>query len=148
MAQRGRKSAASLAIVASLNDVRPEPPPELTGAQAAEWRAVTAALPAGWFRREQYGLLAAYCQHASAARLLAMMIDSFQAPWLADPDGLARYDKLLAMRERETKSMASLATKMRLTQQARYMPNAAARATANSRTSPAPWEGSEIEAGR
>jgi hypothetical protein len=38
---------------------------------------------------------------------------------------------MLAIRERETKAMASLATKMRLTPQSRYLPTTAARAVAN-----------------
>jgi hypothetical protein len=45
------------------------------------------------------------------------------------------------MRERETKAMASLARKMRLTPQSRYMPNTAARATADAGTGgKRPWE--------
>ena len=40
-----------------------------------------------------------------------------------------QYDKLLSMRDRETKAMGSLATKLRLTNQARYTPQAAATAS-------------------
>jgi hypothetical protein len=141
MAQRGRKSAASLAIVSAITESLPPAPDCLTDDQKAEWESITASLPAGWFKREQYGLLAAYCQHATAAKLLARMIDTYHPAWLAEPAGLARFDKLLGMRERETKAMAALATRMRLTQQARYQPAGAARATANTGTGKSrPWE--------
>jgi hypothetical protein len=124
MAQRGRKSAQALAIVRPITDHRPPPPEGLTDQQADEWRAIVGRMPSGFFSREMFGLLAAYCQHSSAAQVLAGLIDSFQPEWLVDPDGLARYDK------------------MRLTPQSRYMPNTAARAVANAGTSSGkrPWE--------
>jgi hypothetical protein len=141
MAQRGRKSAQALAIVRPITEHRPPPPEGLTEQQADEWRAIVGRMPSGFFSREMFGLLGAYCQHASAARVLAGLIDTFRPEWLVDPDGLARFDKLLAMRERETKAMASLATKMRLTPQSRYMPATAARAVANAGTGgKRPWE--------
>ena len=63
-------------------------------------------------------------------RRIAGLVDAFETEWLADPDGLVRYDKLLAMADRESKVIASLATKMRLTPQSRYQPNTAARQVA------------------
>jgi hypothetical protein len=141
MAQRGRKSAEALAIVRPITDHRPPPPDGLTEQQADEWRAIVGRMPSGFFSREMFGLLAAYCQHFSAARVLAGLIDSFKSEWLVDPDGLARFDKLLGMRERETKAMMSAATKLRLTPQSRYMPVGAARAVANAGAGgKRPWE--------
>jgi hypothetical protein len=42
MAQRGRKSAASLSIVSVLGNERPAPPDDLTEEEAEEWRAIVA----------------------------------------------------------------------------------------------------------
>jgi hypothetical protein len=134
-----RKSAASLAVVVGITEHRPDPPEGLTEEQATLWRGIVKRMPSGWFQIEQQGLLAAYCQHASAARMLALFIDSFKREWLPDPDGLARFDKLLAMRERETRALASIATRLRLTPQSRYRPEKAATSTANT-TVQKPWD--------
>jgi hypothetical protein len=140
MGVRGPKSAASLAVVRSLADARPAAPASLTEPQGDTWRAIVNRMPADWFRVETHGLLAAYCQHASAAVAMAGMIDSFQPEWWRDDDGLKRFDKLLAMRERETKAMASIATKLRMTPQARYTPHGAATAAKKPGGARAPWE--------
>src|SRR4051812_44557753 len=118
--QRGRKSAASLAVVTSLPGQRPEPPAELTAEQAEEWRAVGATRRADWFSGNNQELLVAYCRHIVLTRRVSEQIDRFDPAWMADDDGLKRFDKLGAMLERHTRTIASLATRMRLTQQSRY----------------------------
>lgn len=114
--KRGRKSAASLAVVTGgLSIPRLEPPEDLTDEQVHEWRAVVDRLPADWFPRETQALLAQYCRHVVAARRVAQLIERCEA---ADDFDLAEYDKLLHMQEREGRAMTSLATKMRISQQA------------------------------
>jgi hypothetical protein len=141
MAQRGRKSAASLAIVTPIADHRPAPPEGMTAEQAAEWTAIVRRLPVGYFPRECHGLLAAYVKHLATFRLLSESIDAFQGAWLADDDGLKRYGDLLALREREGRAMSSLATRLRITPQSRYHPRTAGVAAADAGTGrPKPWE--------
>src|SRR3954451_18956821 len=122
MAQRGRKSAASLTVatVTGLPGQRPQPPDELTDEQAEVWRAVVATKPADWFQPDTHPLLTQYCRHTVAARVLARQIDGMDPACLADEDQLRRYEKLLAMRERESRAINALARGMRLTQQSRY----------------------------
>lgn len=120
MRQRGRKSAASLTVVStsSLEVVkRPEPPEELTDEQAHEWRAIVNRLPAEWFPRETHGILAQYCRHLVAARMVAQLVERVQESETLDLD---EYDKVLKLQEREGRALSSLATRMRLTQQATY----------------------------
>lgn len=117
---RGRKSAASLEVVTAVGGVvsaiqRPEPPPELTDEQSHEWRAVVNRLPAEWFPRETHGLLAQYCRHVVAARRIAQLIAEFEA---RDEIDVEQYDRLLKMQEREGRAISSLATRMRISQQA------------------------------
>jgi hypothetical protein len=141
MAQRGRKSAAALAIVTRLTDHRPPPPEGLTKAEAEEWRAIVGRLPSSWFPRECHCLLEAFVKHASSFRLLSASIDAFDPIWLARDDGLARYGQLLAMREREGRAMSSLATRLRITPASRYHPTTAARAAADAGGGGVkPWE--------
>lgn len=118
MGIRGRRSSASLSVVPSDGVVvirRPSPPRELTDEQASEWRAVVDQLPAEWFPRETHGLLAQYCRHVVAARRVAQLVDAAEAADFVDVEG---YDRLLKMQEREGRAMSSLATRMRISQQA------------------------------
>src|SRR5690606_15281507 len=121
MAQRGRKSAAALSVVSQLpGQRRPEPPDELTDEEAADWRDVVNRLPPDWFPAETHGLLVQYCRHVVKARVIAGLIQEFDISWASTDEGLARYDKLTQMAEREGRALSSLATRMRLTQQSRY----------------------------
>ena len=138
----GRKSAASLAVVANLpaSLQRPEPLTDLTDAQAEEWRAVVGRMPLGWFTRETHQVLATYCRHVVNARHLAAMLADFDPSWMTEDDGLKRYDKLLAMADREGKAVASTATKLRLTPQSRYQPDRAATAVSKAGAEEKPWQ--------
>jgi len=141
MAQRGRKSAASLAVVRPITDHRPSPPEGLTEEQAAEWTAITRRLPAGHFPRECHGLLMAYCKHISSFRMLSESVDSFRSEWLITDEGLGRYGALLALREREGRALSSLATRLRITPQSRYHPRTAGVAAADAGSGRSkPWE--------
>lgn len=120
MKQRGRQSAASVAVIGAggIETVRrPNPPHDLSDEQAEEWRAVVNQLPADWFPRETHQLLAQYCRHVVAGRRVAQLIASEEA---AEEFDVERYDRLLKMQEREGRAMTSLATKMRMSQQATY----------------------------
>ncbi len=51
-----------------------------------------------------------------------------------------RWFKLLARQEAESKAVAALATRLRLTTQSRYTPHGAASAGRKHRDGPKPWE--------
>jgi chaperone required for assembly of F1-ATPase len=143
MAARGRKSAASTEIViASSVEVvhRPLPPNELTPEQTEEWRAVVDRMPADWFPRETHGLLVQYCRHVVAARRIAQLINKTERAKAFDVDV---YDKLLKMQEREGRAISSLATRMRITQQATVRAESARKPEQLA----APWEEDDEEQG-
>lgn len=136
MEGRGRKSAASLAVISASGiepTERPKPPAELSDEQSFEWVAVVNRLPADWFGRETQGLLAQYCRHVVAARRVAALIASAEADTECS---IKDYDRLLKMQEREGRAISSLATKMRLSQQTTYDKSKKKPATARK-----PWEG-------
>lgn len=117
MGTRGRVSAAALAVQApeQVEKVqRPDAPYDLTDEQTEEWWAVVNRLPADWFPRETHALLSQYCRHVVAARRLAQLVAAEEAGELE----LDRYDQLLRMQEREGRALSSLATRLRITQQA------------------------------
>src|SRR3954452_8009205 len=119
---RGRKSEASVSIgaIARLESVpRPDAPYDLTDEQADEWRALVNRMPADWFPRETWGMLSQYCRHIVAARRVAQLIEQIMKVKKGDFD-VDAYNQLLIMQERESRALSSLATRMRLSQQATY----------------------------
>ncbi len=135
MGKRGRRSTASLSIV-PLGDLlargRPKAPKELTPEQAVEWEAIVHRLPADWFPRESHGLLVEYCRHVIRARKIARLIERLERHRDVDID---EYSKFCKMGERESKSIALLATKMRISQHSTYSARKKKGTTASR-----PWE--------
>lgn len=121
MRQRGRKSsggALALGQISGLETIqRPKPPSELTEEQAEEWRAVVDRLPADWFGRETFALLAQHCRHVCRARRLAQMLDEAER---ADGFEIDNYAKLLREEIAQSNIIQSLATRMRISQYSSY----------------------------
>lgn len=141
MAARGRKSAASLSVVAGNFGSRPDPASDLTPEQAEIWRETVSSEAADFFGSAALrSMLADYCRHRVSAKVVSEIIDTFKPEWLKAAEGAKRYYGLLKMRESETRAAASLATKLRLTNQSRYTPQAAATASRNSAKGYKPWE--------
>lgn len=135
MKQRGRKSAAALAIAQSASDVlethaRPDAPYELTDDEANIWRSVIDRMPSDWFGPETYPLLTQYCRHVVRSHRIAQLVQSMESdPEKSEdkegiPFWLEGYDRLLKMQERESRAITTLATKMRLAQQSTIAPDA------------------------
>lgn len=134
MGSRGRSSAAELSVIGGggIETIRrPDPPDDLADDEVAEWRAVVNRLPADWFPAETLPMLAQYCRHTVAARRVASMIEQLDQEVAKTINegtsageavlGTAKMlDRLLKMQERESRCIASLATKMRISQQATY----------------------------
>lgn len=119
MTKRGRPSAAALEIAHAPGAIetleRPDAPYDLTDEQSNEWWAVVSRLPADWFPRETHAMLADYCRHVVKSRRIAQLVADAEQANVIDVDGL---DKLYKMAERESRAISSLATRMRLSQQA------------------------------
>lgn len=143
MAQKGRKSAASKAVAAFaapvLSESRLQPSLHLSDAEMSVWLEVVNDQPAAAFTATHAPLLELYCQHVVRARILADEIAAFDRAWLADDDGLKRYDRLLGMAEREGRAASSLATRLRITRQA-VDQQTIARQMVNAPKAKKPWE--------
>ena len=143
MRQRGRKSSASLSVVTGGATIeRPLPPDELTDEMKDEWVATVNRLEADWFTRETHPILVQYCRHVVTARRVAQLIQNMETVPEDSETGfdIDEYDKLLRMQEREGRAISSLATRMRLTQQAKYTTQAAGTSRGKSKTSKKPWQ--------
>jgi hypothetical protein len=141
MQQPGRRSAASLSVVAGSIDGRPAAPADLTKSQKEIWNRTVAAEAHDTFKTAALQqLLSSYCRHATSAIKLAAMIEAMERLPTMSTDDLKDYDKLLAMRDRETKAIASVATKLRLTNQSRYQPSTAAVSAKKAGWELKPWQ--------
>lgn len=115
MQHRGRKSAEEQEALANLTQQRPDPPSFLTKAQKDVWRRVVDAMRADWFRDETLDLLVEYCQQVTLSRTINKRIEAYP---MSAP--LADLQKLQYMKDKAARLIATLATKMRITQQSTY----------------------------
>ncbi len=119
MAQRGRKSAASLSVVqeAPIGVQRLKPSKSLSQAESNIWIEAVNDQPADAFTDTHIPMLEIYCRHIARGEVLAEQINNFNPNGLKDNEGLLRYDRLLKMAEREGRAASSTATRLRLTRQ-------------------------------
>lgn len=132
-----RKSVASLSLVgnAPAAPLHGAPvPAELSEVEAALWRETVESKPAEWFGADSWPVLKEYVRAAVTCDALA--VAAADAVLSKDGDLIKA---VLTTRDREARRMADLATKLRLTQQSRYTPQAAA--TADKRANgKRPWQ--------
>ena len=143
MGTRGRKSAASLQIAPAFSigsTSRLMAPLHLSDAERDVWMQVINDQPAEAFSPTHAPLLEAYARHVVQGRVLSEEVLHFDRSWLADDDGLKRYDRLLGMIERETRAASSLATRLRLTRQAIDQQTIARAQMKNQGKGRKPWE--------
>ena len=107
--KRGRKSAASLAVIpVDVRMRRPKPPSRLTPEERRVWKETTETVKPGWFSGSE-GLLETFCRSVVIERRLATWLDQITDPF----DD--RFSDLLRMHRSEAMLVANLATKLRLT---------------------------------
>jgi hypothetical protein len=94
-----------------------EPPDDLNVDEIKVWATIAGDPHAGHLSRASMPLLAQYCRHIAAARLVAAMIEVEEA----NPSfEIAGYVRLLRMQTAESGAIASLATTLCLSQQATH----------------------------
>src|SRR5262245_4426986 len=115
-----RQSAAAMAMAVigptGIETVaRAAPPETLTEEQREIWLTIVNRMPANWFPAETHCLLEQYCRHVTRARRVAQLLAALEASREFEPSD---YQKLLHEEARQTTTIAMLAMKMRLAQQA------------------------------
>jgi hypothetical protein len=117
------KSTASLTVVPVRPLERVRAPDDLTEEEAALWRKIVEAKPAEWFGEDSAPVLLEYVRAKISCDQLHKRVT--QALDNHDDDEL---QSVMRLRDMESRRLVSLATKLRLTQQSRYTPKAAATA--------------------
>lgn len=143
MTARGRKSAAEIAVFGTGTSItttkRLAPALHLSNSERVVWMEIVNDQHAGAFTETHTHLLEMYCRHVVQSRILADEVAAFDRSWMADAEGLGRFDKLLKILERETRAASSFATRLRITRQA-VDQQTIARAQNNAPKGRKPWE--------
>lgn len=128
-----RESAASLSVLPVQALARVEAPVGLEAGELALFVAVVNSKPAEWFGEDSVPVLVEYVRAVGMCDLLDCQVKAA----IAEGDAKVIKDAM-QLRDMESKRMLQIATKLRLTQQSRYTPQAAA--TANKQAGGArPW---------
>lgn len=130
-----RPSAAALLNAIPTGTPHPLDPPEsLTEPQREAWLTCTRSKPADWFPADSAPVLLEYVRAVE----MADQLETWIRRAVAEDVPIRELTKLLTARDKESKRLAYLATKLRLTQQSRYTPMAAA--TATKKEMSRPWK--------
>jgi Cu/Ag efflux pump CusA len=134
-----RKSAAALSVVVANIDGRPRAPDDLTEFQVVVWDRTVANESADTFKTAALQqILKEYCRHVETADRLSRKVDRATEEGSNMP--FQEVESLIRMRARETSALTDKATKLRLTNQSRYTPGAAATASKNAGGAAKPWQ--------
>ena len=134
-----KPSSASLSVVPVAPLARLSAPRGLSAEETELWQDVVDSKPVDWFQPDSAPLLVEYVRAVAMCDTLDLQIKAALAGG-EDGESVKPSDLkwLLDMRDKESKRALSTATKLRLTQQARYTPQAAA--TANKKVGgERPW---------
>lgn len=130
-----RPSAAALSIHRPPPPDGHEPAPEdLSEVERALWVEIVESKPADWFGADSRPILKEYVRATVACDRLAEKVNK-----ALEGSDVRETKVLLDLRDREARRVASLATKLRLTQQSRYGARSAARADARA-PGKRPWQ--------
>jgi hypothetical protein len=128
----GRTSAAALSIAPVRPWARLEPPETLTACEVAIWHEIVATKPSDWFKADCAPILEAYCKSITHYRDLTERLSD-------PPVELSDYLKLIEATGKQARLMGELASKLRLTPQARYTAGSAATASKKAAVAAKPW---------
>lgn len=131
-----RKSTAEMTTPSAILPIKKiTPPASLVDTEAEHFRAIVASKPEGFFQRCDVPLIVELSRHLSRADEIAR--HEKKARESADFDA-GDFDMYARLADRETRSIASLMTKLRVTPQARYRADSAKHSEVPS--GPKPWE--------
>jgi hypothetical protein len=130
-----RRSAADLAVVKAIVPTRrPEPPADMSPAEAREWNKIVSSMPADWFTTEMFPLLISLCR-------IICTLDEVTKEVKKTSPAAKEFAQLGKTQLMYIDAITKLSTKLRLTPQSRYTENSAKRATkeAVANRSKKPW---------
>lgn len=139
MAQRGRKSAAAVAVAKPevSGVVHADAPYDLTDEQSEIWRATLASLPPDWIETGAHPTLAAYCRTTTQLRRLGQLVAQAERDAEFNPRD---YLDLVKAHGAQAQVIKTLSTALRLTPQTRLRAETASRKAGGFTNVKRPWE--------
>lgn len=135
-----RKSTAALAVVTPLRKTPyPPAPTGLPKRQKALWTSITHSKPPDWWDAGSLPILQALVGHIATLEAIEAQFSTVEID-LKNQEGVKHLDLLSRLRDRESKAVAALSVKLRLTQQARYTTGSASTAARRGGDGQRPWE--------
>lgn len=129
-----RKSSSALSTAVVGIPQRISPPEGLSDAERGHWVKIVNTKPIEWFGEDSAPVLVEYVRAIERCNELDRMVKD------ASTGDLKEYLAVLKARNAESQRLAQFAGKLRLTQQSRYTPQAAATASKKAAQSAKPWE--------
>ena len=129
---QGRKSPEARVVMLGPGMARPAPPEEFDAPERAVWHKITNSCPPDWFGPEVQPLLARLCMLHVMAEELETKLRSENYRFQDKDDARAYIDF--------NKTIANIATKLRLTPQSRFNRLEAGSRMRNKTTSYRPWD--------
>jgi len=100
---------------------RPKPPlDQLDEVEAEIWHSIVAALPPDWFKPETEPILVELCQHICMSRLISRQMSVYKTKSVWTPKDAKVLFNLVKMKSTESRLVAALSTKLRLTAGAKH----------------------------
>lgn len=95
---------------------RPLPPFDFDDQEASIWASIVNSMPADWFNTGSIPLLTQYVRHVVASRNIAQLIADVTSN--SEEINIKLYVTLLRAQKEESSALSSLATKLRISNQA------------------------------
>jgi hypothetical protein len=145
MGSRGRKAEKHGLTVIEGNfnpPMRVDPPDDMTEAQQKIWRDTVKTEPVDFFNTTVLqDLLRSYCCLMASVKATQKEIDAFPMQYIRSKDGGRKYREMQAARALDLTKAMEVLTKLRLTNQSRYTPQAAATQSRHAvKDGKFPWE--------
>ncbi len=121
--KRGRKTGSNIVPIAADSALKfkekPRAPSTLSPDERVLWDTVVGVHQYDWLSPDQVPILVQYCRHTIEAGFLTDRIADLKAE--KNPENFeTRYNRLLGMRERETRASIAMARTLRITHQAKF----------------------------
>ena len=133
MVTRGRRNIVELSVLSATTVPPPDPPEKFSEAEKAAWMEVVGSMPGDWLRLECRILLRQLCCHM----MLVDELDDRIRELVARRASHEEIKPLADMRRDESTIIGQIASKLRLTPQARYWPQKGI--AAERRAAARPW---------
>lgn len=136
--------SAFVPSIGGLPGTRPPPPDYIENPEEREvWRTIVDRMPPNWFTAETFPVLTELCSATVTARKLNVEVAMMRGQRRTEGLSLGLFMRVTSLKNRTSALVASLSSKLRLTQQSRMNSEQAKSYAEKSSSSAKPWQVSD-----